>query len=172
MIPKELDETDIKIINALKKNGRISMTDLGRQVYLTSQAVKNRLERLQDLGIVERYTVNVNCPVFGYAVHGIFELTLSEDKRSDFLAFVKTTEYHILHCYAVDDGRKIFIDAHFDSEASRDALLTVLCAYGSCRLHPVTAEIHSNHPLISKELKVSYFLCHARLPIHAWFLHT
>ena len=64
MIPKELDETDIKIINALKKNGRISMTDLGRQVYLTSQAVKNRLERLQDLGIVERYTVNVNCPVF------------------------------------------------------------------------------------------------------------
>ena len=54
MIPKELDETDIKIINALKKNGRISMTNLGRQVYLTSQAVKNRLERLQDLGIVER----------------------------------------------------------------------------------------------------------------------
>ena len=48
MIPKELDETDIKIINALKKNGRISMTNLGRQVYLTSQAVKNRLERLQD----------------------------------------------------------------------------------------------------------------------------
>ena len=46
MIPKELDETDIKIINALKKNGRISMTNLGRQVYLTSQAVKNRLERL------------------------------------------------------------------------------------------------------------------------------
>lgn len=146
MIPKELDETDIKIINALKKNGRISMTDLGRQVYLTSQAVKNRLERLQDLGIVERYTVNVNCPVFGYAVHGIFELTLSEDKRSDFLAFVKTTEYHILHCYAVDDGRKIFIDAHFDSEVSRAALLTALSAYGSCQLHPVTAEIHSNHP--------------------------
>ena len=140
MIPKELDETDIKIINALKKNGRISMTDLGRQVYLTSQAVKNRLERLQDLGIVERYTVNVNCPVFGYAVHGIFELTLSEDKRSDFLAFVKTTEYHILHCYAVDDGKKIFIDAHFDSDASRDALLTALSAYGSCQLHPVTED--------------------------------
>ena len=42
MIPKELDETDIKIINALKKNGRISMTDLGRQVYLTT----SRLLRL------------------------------------------------------------------------------------------------------------------------------
>ncbi len=63
MIPKEFRyETDIKIINALKKNGRISMTDLGRQIYFSSQAVKNRLERLQDLGIVERYTVNVNLP--------------------------------------------------------------------------------------------------------------
>ena len=54
MIPKELDETDMKIIHALRKNGRISMTELGKEVFMTSQAVKNRIARLQDLGVVER----------------------------------------------------------------------------------------------------------------------
>ena len=49
MIPKELDETDIKIINALKKNGRISMTDLGRQVYDIDQELIRIESELNDL---------------------------------------------------------------------------------------------------------------------------
>lgn len=91
MIPKELDDTDRKIINELKKNSRISMTELGKKVFMTGQAAKNRLERLQDLGVVERYTVNVNCPVFGYTVHGLFILRLEKDRAADFYRFVHTT---------------------------------------------------------------------------------
>ncbi len=146
MIPKSLDDTDMKIINALKKNGRISMTELGKQVFLTSQAVKNRLERLQDLGIVQRYTVNVNCPVFGYAIHGIFELAYHEASLPALLDFIKTTEYHILHCYRVE-GNRIFIDAHFSSEEDRAALREILATYGDCTLHPVVDEIHGKHPV-------------------------
>ncbi len=146
MIPKSLDDTDMKIINALKKNGRISMTELGKQVFLTSQAVKNRLERLQDLGIVQRYTVNVNCPVFGYAIHGIFELAYRESELPALLDFIKTTEYHILHCYQVE-GNRIFIDAHFASEEDREALREILASYGDCTLHPVVDEIHGKHPV-------------------------
>ncbi len=104
MIPKELDDTDRKIIKELKKNSRISMTELGKKVFMTGQAAKNRLERLQDLGVVERYTVNVNCPVFGYTVHGLFTLRLEEDRVADFYRFVHTTEFHILHCYETETG--------------------------------------------------------------------
>ena len=113
MIPKELDETDMKIIHALRKNGRISMTELGKEVFMTSQAVKNRIARLQDLGVVERYTVNVNCPLFGYTIHCVFELVTDEKTREGFLEFMKHTEYHIFHCYRVDGAYRFFLDAHF-----------------------------------------------------------
>lgn len=116
MIPKELDETDMKIIHALRKNGRISMTELGKEVFMTSQAVKNRIARLQDLGVVERYTVNVNCPLFGYTIHCVFELVTDEKTREGFLEFMKHTEYHIFHCYRVDGAYRFFLDAHFHSE--------------------------------------------------------
>lgn len=146
MISKELDDTDRKIINELKKNSRISMTELGKKVYMTGQAAKNRLERLQDLGVVERYTVNVNCPIFGYTVHGLFTLTLNKERADDFHHFVHTTEFHILHCYETEGGT-VFIDAHFQSEEKRDEFLKILSTYGPCRLHRVAKEIHGIHPV-------------------------
>ena len=54
------------------------MTELGKEVFMTSQAVKNRIARLQDLGVVERYTVNVNCPLFGYTKMCIRDRFLDE----------------------------------------------------------------------------------------------
>ena len=145
MIPKELDDTDRKIIKELKKNSRISMTELGKKVFMTGQAAKNRLERLQDLGVVERYTVNVNCPVFGYTVHGLFTLRLEKDRAADFYRFVHTTEYHILHCYETEEA--VFIDAHFNSEESRSSFEKALSAFGSCTMYPVLREIHGIHPV-------------------------
>ena len=45
------DKTDEEIISILWRDGRITMQELGRRVHLTGQAVKNRIERLEDLGI-------------------------------------------------------------------------------------------------------------------------
>lgn len=145
MLTKTLDETDKKIINELKKNSRISMTELGKKVFLTGQAVKNRIERLQDLGVVERYTVNVNCPVFGYTVHGLFILHPETEKEEEFYRFVHTTEYHILHCYETEEA--VFIDAHFNSEESRSSFEKALSVFGSCTMYPVLREIHGIHPV-------------------------
>lgn len=144
MIPKELDDTDIKIITELKRNSRISLTDMGKRVFLTSQAVKNRLERLQDLGVLERYTVNVNCPVFGYTVHGLFDVDMPEAKEKEFDAFIQGTSYHILHCYHVGAG--LFrVDAHFVTEEQRKAFIGVLETYGTVRAYDVLNEVHGIH---------------------------
>ena len=37
------------------------MKELGEQVFLTGQAVKNRVEQLEDMGILKRYTINIDC---------------------------------------------------------------------------------------------------------------
>ena len=47
---QKLDETDRKIIGALKQNALISYANLGRQVNLTPPAVAGRVRRLEDWG--------------------------------------------------------------------------------------------------------------------------
>ena len=143
---EQLDEVDKKIINELKQNSRISMTEMGKKVFLTSQAAKNRLERLQDMGVVQRYTVNLNCPVFGYTVHGIFILNGEKDKVEDFKHFVHETDFHILHCYELK-GHSFMIDAHFPTVEEEKRFYEVLSVFGKAYLHPVVEEVHGVHPV-------------------------
>lgn len=85
---KNIDETDRAILEVLRRDARISMTEMGKRVHLTSQAVKTRLERLQELGVVQGYTVNVNCPVYGYKIHAIIKLNLNAQMQEQLVRYI------------------------------------------------------------------------------------
>ena len=54
---------DGPIVVTLRNNARISMRELGRLVHLSGQAAKNRVERLEEAGVLRRFTINVDTPV-------------------------------------------------------------------------------------------------------------
>lgn len=56
----ELDDTDAEILQLLLEDGRRSYTDIGERVGLSSPSVSNRVERLEELGVIEGFTVNVD----------------------------------------------------------------------------------------------------------------
>jgi Lrp/AsnC family transcriptional regulator of lysine biosynthesis len=53
------DETDKKIIEVLKQNGRASNVELAKLVQLTEGAVRHRIEMLQQRGIIRKFTVEL-----------------------------------------------------------------------------------------------------------------
>lgn len=50
---KELDGLDLKIIQALSKNGRESLVEIAKEIHLSPVGVKNRVEKLQKQGILK-----------------------------------------------------------------------------------------------------------------------
>ena len=50
-----IDEKDNQIIDILIKDGRKSYSDIGQEVELSRTAVKNRIARLEEAGIIEGY---------------------------------------------------------------------------------------------------------------------
>ena len=56
----ELDATDAEILHLLLNDARRSYRDIADTVDLSPPAVTNRIERLEDLGIISRYTVEVD----------------------------------------------------------------------------------------------------------------
>lgn len=143
---KLLDTTDMQIIQELRENSRITMKELGEKVFLTGQAAKNRVERLQDLGIVERYTINTNCPAFGYNVHALFDLEISFGKKAPLIKFIKEASSHILHCYLSESSTRMHIDAHFTSLEETQEFKAYLMRFGTCSLHIINKEIRGMHP--------------------------
>ena len=50
-----LDRVDMKILELLQENARMSLKDISSQVFLTSPAVSARIEKLERVGVIEGY---------------------------------------------------------------------------------------------------------------------
>ena len=135
------DKTDEEIISILWRDGRITMQELGRRVQLTVQDVKNRIELLEDIGIIQRYTVNVNCPVYGYKIHALIKVELSASQPQDFEDFISRSEYKIIHCYRVTGKPSYAVDVYFMSEEERDGFLAEAEKYGVCSIDIVLRNV-------------------------------
>jgi len=51
----KLDEIDIKILNLLQQDARIGVSRIGRIVGLSDTPVANRIEKMEEAGIIKRY---------------------------------------------------------------------------------------------------------------------
>lgn len=60
------DPTDLQIIKELNHNCRIKVTQLAQLVHLTPPAVAARIQRLEDAGIIKRYTIEVDLEKMGF----------------------------------------------------------------------------------------------------------
>ncbi len=56
----KLDEYDLKLINLLRNNARLSISELAKLLGLSRPTVKARLERLEKKGIIQKYTVKLS----------------------------------------------------------------------------------------------------------------
>lgn len=55
-----MDGLDRKIVSLLREDGRASYTDIADDVGVSEGTVRNRVQRLQDDGVIKRFTVDVD----------------------------------------------------------------------------------------------------------------
>ena len=63
-----LDERDRRILEELSRNARVSYTELAKRLGISDVAVIKRIRRLEQQGVIKRYTVEVNPRSLGYRV--------------------------------------------------------------------------------------------------------
>jgi len=66
----ELDETDYKILEILRRDARTPFTEVGRDLGISDATVHVRVNKMMDAGIIKRYTIVVDEEAFGTKVHG------------------------------------------------------------------------------------------------------
>src|SRR5439155_24527858 len=63
--PRRVAAKEFRLLVALDENARQSLQALGRKVSLSAPAVRERLRRLEERGILHGYWVSINPAVFG-----------------------------------------------------------------------------------------------------------
>lgn len=80
-----LDDTDLKILRLLSKDGRLSYRSIGLTVDLTTKSVKSRVDRMVQAKVIERFLAIVNPTVIGYNKTCAFALRVSNEAKQEFI---------------------------------------------------------------------------------------
>jgi DNA-binding Lrp family transcriptional regulator len=69
-----MDDIDRRIVALLRDNARRSFKDIGSHVGLTAPAVKRRVDRLEEQGVIRGYTAMVDPGSFGWHAEAFVDL--------------------------------------------------------------------------------------------------
>ena len=100
---RALDRTDLKILDVLQRNGRISMTELADEVSLSTTPCSERVKRMEREGVIQGYYARVNPNALGRKLLVFLEIKLSA-KSGDVFEKVKKEIMHIpevMECHLV-----------------------------------------------------------------------
>ncbi len=56
----ELDELDKKILDHLNKDSRVSYTSLAEKMDISDVAIKKRIDKLIEQGVIERFSISID----------------------------------------------------------------------------------------------------------------
>jgi Lrp/AsnC family leucine-responsive transcriptional regulator len=74
-LPERIDENDLKIIEILTKNARSSLREIAAVVNLSPSSIRNRMERLVDIGVIKKYTLELDHRKLGFEVQVVTLIT-------------------------------------------------------------------------------------------------
>ena len=67
-----LDKTDLKILQVLQENGRLSNVELSEKVALSPSPCLRRLKQLEDAGIIQKIRRPAFSRIFGIGFAGFY----------------------------------------------------------------------------------------------------
>ena len=77
-----LDELDMKVLNSLSRNCRVSYSSLGNEIGLTAKSVKARVEKMQSSDVIDSFITKVSPLVLGYTKVCVLIVRISNKKEA------------------------------------------------------------------------------------------
>ena len=96
-----VDTIDIKIIDVLKENSRSTISEISKKVNLSIPAVAERIRKMEEAEIIEKYTIKVNREKMNYKILAFILINI--DRAENVENFRKSIVQHnyVLECHHI-----------------------------------------------------------------------
>lgn len=132
MLPtiKLLDAKGWAILRELQLDARLSFSELGRRVGLSTPAVAERVRNLQTAGVITGYRADVDPRKLGLPILAILRLNVVGDVLPRVTALVRSLP-EVLECHRGTGGDSFTIKAAVATVAHLEALIDRLTPFGT-----------------------------------------
>ena len=127
-----LDALGIKILRELQHDARISFSELGRRVGLSSPAVAERVKKMEEAGIINGYHAKLNRERIGYPILAFIFVTMTKEKYDRFYEFSEETA-DIRECHCISGEESFLLKVITGSVSHLDELIDKLAAFGETK---------------------------------------
>ncbi len=110
-----MDLTNQKILHLLEQNSKLSLSEIGKEVNLSTPSVRERIYKLIDSKIIERYTIDINYDALDFDINVLIEVTIKNNLYKDFKAFI-SVQNNVDFCYRISGDSCFIFKAHFKKD--------------------------------------------------------
>ena len=118
-----MDGTNRKIVALLRENARRSFKDIGRNVGLSAPAVKRRVDRLEEEGVIRGYTAVIDPHAFGWHAEAFVDLYCEGGMSGEAIKRVVETEPRVASAHTVAGEASAML--HVMAEDTKDLELAL-----------------------------------------------
>lgn len=124
----KLDSIDIRLIQALKTDSRTSIAELARLLNMSAPSISERMRRLEESGVIESFTVEVNPKLLGYSLAFYIRIRPSPGQLSRVVSLIADIE-EIVECDRVTGDDCFIARAYVKSADELERIIDQLIPY-------------------------------------------
>jgi len=124
-----MDEIDSRILELIQLDGRITLSDLSKKMHLSRTSIRERLIRLQEQGVIERYTAQISPSAVGRQILAFIQVGELKVNCNKFEEIIKD-DPDIFECHRVTGSASYLIKVAVADTASLELLIDRIIPYG------------------------------------------
>ncbi len=127
---EELDPVNMRVLEELQGDPRLSMSELGRRVGMSSPAVTERVRRLEEAGVIQGYRLELNPVALGLPITAYIRIRPNPGQLPRIAELAQQIP-EVVECHRVTGEDCFILKVHIPAIDQLDRLLDSFLLYGS-----------------------------------------
>jgi Lrp/AsnC family transcriptional regulator, leucine-responsive regulatory protein len=123
------DATDINLLQELDIDARLSLAELGRRVGLSPPAVADRLERLEEDGVIGGYRTEIDPRALGYELAVVLRIRPAPRELKKVAELAQRTP-EVVECHRITGDDCYLMKAHVRDVGHMEEVIDRFAIYG------------------------------------------
>jgi Lrp/AsnC family leucine-responsive transcriptional regulator len=126
---KPLDDLNWNILKELCENARIPSSEIGRRVGLSAPAVAERIQKMEDQGLIKGYHATLDYDKIGLTIHAFISFRTTTLKHNDLVKLAEDTP-EIVEWHSITGNASMMFKVAAYSSKELEAVIERLQEFG------------------------------------------
>ena len=134
------DKIDLKILDKLQVDSRLSFAEIGRMIQLSASAVRERVLKMEDSGLIKRYGIDINYQYLGYDLEAFILVKVFHGKLKSFLKYIPQLS-EVKKAYRITGNENVHLQVVLKNQLHLQSLIDKIMPYGDTKTLLILSDV-------------------------------